>query len=153
MDKIINDINECYHELEEILDGYLIQYKDDVNESMIERKPISDLKTELNACCSYFITVLNDIVKRYRLAGVDGKNTSRSSATPDYIKYNVKGLCIYLFKPYFKINGWVDTLSKAYEKSASDYKFENGIIDDEPPDDLYNSLIVYFKDFVINLSA
>lgn len=146
MDKIINDINECYHELEEILDGYLIQYKDDVNESMIERKPISDLKTELNACCSYLITALSDVVKRYRLAGVDGKNT-------DYIKYNVKGLCIYLFKPYFKINGWVDTLAKAYEKSASDYKFENGIIDDEPPDDLYNSLIVYFKDFIINLSA
>lgn len=146
MSEIIDDINECYHELEMILDKYLIEYKDDINESMIKRKPIDALKSELNGCCSYLITTLNDIVKRYRLAGVDGKNT-------DFIKYNVKGLCIHLFKPYFKINNWIETLAKSYEKTASDYKFEYGITDDEPPTDLYNSLIVYFKDFIINLSA
>lgn len=142
--KIINDVNECVKELVDIYVEHRNNEPDTLNEFILEHKPESTLRADLFGAVDFCYRSLYDIVERYRIAPKD---------ECDFIKSDVKRLCLLLFKPYFHVSYWLIEESRKYEKQSSDYKFEHGIIEAEPPEDLYNSFIVYLKDFVINLTV
>lgn len=142
-DKIIEDINECVEELINIYVEHRNNEPDTLNEFILEHKPESKLRVDLFGAVDFCYRSLYDIVQRYKIAPKD---------ECEFIKYDVKQLCLLLFKPYFHVSYWLVEEIKKYRKQSSDYKFEHGIIDSEPPEDLYNSIIVYLKDFVINLT-
>ena len=141
--KTITDINECFEELWKLYQQHKHDEPDTLNEHILKLKPEIKLETDLGGACDYCYRVLKEIVKRYKIAPKD---------ECDFIKSDVKRLCLLLFKPYFHVNWWLIEESKKYEKQSSDYKFEHGIVEAEPPEDMYNSIIVYLKDFVINLT-
>ena len=143
-DKMINDINECVKELVDIFVEHRTNEPDTLNEFILERKPESELRADLFGAVDFCYRSLYDIVQRYKIAPKD---------ECDFIKSDVKQLCLLLFKPYFHVSYWLVEEIKKYRKKSSDYKFEHGIIEGEPPDDLYNSIIVYLKHFVIDLAV
>ena len=143
------DINECCNELWNLYQQHKHNEPDTLNEHILALKPDIKLEVDLGGACDYCYRLLKEIVKRYKLAPKD---------ECEFIKSDVKRLCLLLFKPYFHVNWadksatWLIEESRKYEKQSSDYKFEHGIIDAEPPEDIYNSIIIYLKDFVINLA-
>ena len=141
MSKVDTNIDEIVEELWKLFE----QHKDNntLNEYVLETRPLIKLSVDLSGTADYCYRMLKEIVKRYNIASKDKM---------DFIKSDVKRLCILLFKPYFKNSDWLREACRKYEKESDEYKFEHGIINNEPPEDLYNSLIVYLKDFVINLS-
>ena len=141
MSRFNQDINECIDELKALFNEH--RKEDDLNPYIVKRRPLIKLEVDLEGCVSYCYTVLKDIVKRYKVAPLD---------ETDFIKSDVKRICVLLFKPYFKEYYWLKEACRRYEKESTQYKLEHNITDLDPPDDIYNSVIIYLKDFVINLS-
>ena len=138
------EIKEIVDELTSLFEKHKNDEPDTINEYMLDMRPEIKLFNDLQGCCEYCYMALKDVVKRYRVA---------PCSECDFIKDDVKRLCVLLFKPYFRVNWWLKEACSTYSKNSSDYKYEHGIVDLDPPDDIYNSVIVYLKDFVINMAA
>ena len=136
-------VESCVDELMKLFDYHYKYEPDTLNEYILKRKPISELNVELKAVCSVCFQLLNNIVSRYRIAPIDERI---------FIESDVIKLGVLLFKPYFTVQYWINDVYRKYDNISSEYKFEHGIIDNDAPDDIYNSIIVYLKDFVINMS-
>ena len=141
--KTDTDIKECVDELYKMFEYHMTYEPDTLNEYIFERKPLIKLEVDLAGLCDYSYRALKEIVKRYKIAPKD---------ECEFIKSDVKRLCVLLFKPYFSVNYWIKDACRKYAKESSDYKFEHGIIEADPPEDLYNSIIVYLKHLIINLA-
>lgn len=137
-------IKDCVDELIKLYEGVKEAHPEWLNEHIVATHPEDWLFSNLSLTCKYVYETLMDLVKRFRLAPID---------ETEYVENDVKGICVLMFKPYWKTNdtNWVNESSRLYFKLSKDYKFAHGIKDDEPPDDLYNSFIIYFQDFVIDM--
>ena len=143
LSKTNKDIDDCVNELNTLFEYQINNDSCNLNENIVKIKPIIKLKVDLSGAVDYCYRVLKEVVKRYRIAD---KNNM------DFIMFDTKRLCLLLFKPYFRNSYWIAKECHEYEKKSEDYKFEHGIINNDPPDDIYNSIIVYLKDFIINLA-
>lgn len=114
-----------------------------LNEYILEIRPIDKLKSNIEGICNYCYHVLTEIVRRYKIA--EPEETK-------FIEFDVKRLALNLFKPYFNVDYWINEERRKYEKLSHEYKLKHDINDFEPPDDIYNSIVIYLNDFVINLS-
>lgn len=137
------EIDECVTELTRLYEEQKKEHPDTLNMNIVKLKPEVKLMLDLGVTCDYCYKVLREVVKKYRIAPIE---------ETEFIKSDVKRLCVLLFKPYFNKCDWIKNTCMKYAKISSDYKYEHGIVDEEAPDGLYNSVIVYLKDFVINLT-
>ena len=140
-----NVVNMIAEELKSLYEQHKFANDNSFNEDINKIRPDEWMLKNLPLLIRYIYHTLYDLVKRFRIA---------DDNSLDFIITDTKSLCLLEFKPYFRssMTNWVNEMSREYDNLSHDYKFEHGIIDDEPPNDLYNSMIVYFKDFVINLS-
>lgn len=137
------EVIECVDELKTLFKSHLTNEPDTINQYILETRPQELLFVNLLCCCKYVYSALISVAKRYRICDM---------TDIEFIKYDTMRLCVLMFKPYFSASSWITNTSKKYAKLSSDYKFNHGIVDEEPPDDIYNSTIVYLEDFVINLA-
>ena len=115
-----------------------------INKYMLGRKTEKQLFSDIKGCCYYCYRILEDVVKRYKIA---------EEPNLKFIDYDVKKICLELFRPYLIDNTELIRLKKKLEHKATVFKVEHGIIDEDPPIDMYNSMVVYLEDFVMGLSA
>lgn len=139
-----NDINDCVDEIMSLFVEHRHYEPDTLNEFMLKRKNGNELKSDIIGAVDFCYKALKDIVIRYKIAKQD---------ECEFIKYDVKRVCIMLLKPYFTTSYWIKEEQRKLEKISSDYKFEHGIIDNEPTEDLYNAVVVYLENFIHGLSA
>ena len=136
-------IHECVDELMKLYEQHKHNEPDTINEYIMELKGDGKLFVDVDNTCNFAYRVLKEVVKRYKIAPIEESL---------FIKSDVKRLCVLLFKPYFRTDYWIRDACRKYANESSDYKFEHGIIDNEPEHDIYNSTIEYLKDFVVNLA-
>ena len=138
-----NEIDVITDDLLNFFNQTLQQHSDILNPSILERKPILKLEADVYGCVSYCFTVLNEICRRYRVATSDCR---------EFVVFDVKRLCLLLFKPYFTNDELLKQEVSKYTSLSTHYKTTHDVIDLDPPDDIYNSIIVYLKDFIIDLA-
>ena len=147
MAKTNNDMSieqSIEQELISLFETHANDYPDSVNEYILERRGKEELFSNIKTVVSTLKAMLVTIVEKYHLASVSDRG---------FIDIDIKRLALLMFMPYFSPNNWLTNIIHDLEIQSSNYKFEHGINDELPPDDLYNSFIEYLKDFVVNLSA
>lgn len=123
-----------------LFDKHEEQEPSSINQYMISKHSKSKLFED--------ISIVEHIVHQF-LETVATTICHATSDQLDFLHYDVKAICLLMFKPYFTNTSWITSLAHQLHESSwykrSSYELDNH--------ETYASLLEYMKEFIADLSA